>query len=93
MTDDISDIEIIMVCRTCGEPADLHYITGRSKCPTKEEIQTYRNEETQAYKRNHCSICSKEIKTQIYKGTGVCSENCRKERDNDKKPWQMGDTT
>ena len=92
MTEDINDIEVIMVCRICGESEDLHYINGPSKCPTKEELEVYQNNKTQANRRNHCSECGKEIITQIYKGTGVCGENCRKERDNDKKPWRMGDT-
>lgn len=88
MTD---DIEIIMVCRTCGEPEDCHYKDGLFSCPTKDEIQTHRDE-IQANQHNHCSECGKEIITQIYKGTGVCGENCRKERDHDKEPWRMGDS-
>lgn len=37
-------------------------------------------------KKERCSICKKKIKIMIYKSTGVCSENCRKERDNDTLP-------
>lgn len=29
----------------------------------------------------NCSECGNEIKTQIRKNSGVCSENCRKQRD------------
>lgn len=28
-----------------------------------------------------CDICSKPIQIQIFQGSGVCSENCRKVRD------------
>lgn len=30
---------------------------------------------------NVCEICGKEIKVQIYRGTGACGDNCRKVRD------------
>lgn len=39
---------------------------------------------------NVCCICGKDIKIQIFKGTGVCSENCRKDRDNDHAPFRGG---
>lgn len=32
---------------------------------------------------NVCCICGKDIKVQIFKNSGVCSELCRKDRDND----------
>ena len=32
---------------------------------------------------SHCQICAKPILVQIFKGSGVCSELCRKDRDND----------
>lgn len=28
-----------------------------------------------------CQVCKREIKTMIFRGTGVCCENCRKIRD------------
>lgn len=33
-----------------------------------------------------CTECGNKILIQIFKGTGVCCENCRKNRDNDHKP-------
>lgn len=33
-----------------------------------------------------CSECGKKIKVQIFKNSGVCSELCRKDRDNDHGP-------
>lgn len=36
-----------------------------------------------------CSECGKEVKVQIFKNTGVCSENCRKDRDNDHEPARL----
>lgn len=38
-----------------------------------------------AMSKEYCSQCPKEILIQIFKGTGVCSEKCRKIRDNDHK--------
>jgi len=35
---------------------------------------------------NICCMCLNVIEIQIYKGTGVCSEQCRKDRDNDHEP-------
>ena len=37
-----------------------------------------------------CTMCGKKITTQIYKGSGVCSENCRKDRDDDHEPFRGG---
>jgi hypothetical protein len=28
----------------------------------------------------HCSVCTEEIKTMTFRGTGVCCEDCRKVR-------------
>jgi len=39
----------------------------------------------------NCCMCGKKIKTQIFKGTGVCGENCRKNRDNDHESWRATD--
>lgn len=39
---------------------------------------------------NVCSICGARIEIQIFKNTGVCSENCRKERDHDWEPFRGG---
>lgn len=42
----------------------------------------------------HCSIkelcimCGMKIKTLIFQGTGVCSDDCRKDRDGDHEPAQ-----
>ena len=33
-----------------------------------------------------CSVCGGEVKTMTFRKTGVCSENCRKIRDNDHEP-------
>lgn len=33
-----------------------------------------------------CIICGQQIRTMAFMGTGVCSEMCRKERDNDHAP-------
>ena len=41
-------------------------------------------------KRDICILCLKPIKTIAFKGTGVCSENCRKDRDNDHEPATGG---
>ena len=38
-------------------------------------------------RRDICCICLRPIKTQIMKGSGVCSELCRKDRDNDHEPF------
>lgn len=35
----------------------------------------------------YCKICRKKIVVQIFKGTDVCSEKCRKDRDNDHEPF------
>lgn len=35
-----------------------------------------------------CCICLRKITTQIYRNSGVCSEQCRKDRDNDHAPFQ-----
>jgi hypothetical protein len=35
-----------------------------------------------------CTMCGAKIKTLIFKGTGVCSEDCRKDRDGDHEPAQ-----
>lgn len=37
-------------------------------------------------KRERCKICHKPVMVQIFKGTGICSDLCRKERDNDHLP-------
>ena len=29
----------------------------------------------------HCRVCGKKIKVMCFKGTGICSEICRKRRD------------
>ena len=39
--------------------------------------------------KTHCCICGIEIVVQIYKNTGVCCENHRKDRDNDHGPAQL----
>ena len=36
-----------------------------------------------------CKICGKPIQVQIFRNTGVCSELCRKKRDNDWLPTGM----
>lgn len=38
--------------------------------------------------REHCIMCGQKIRMQIFKGTGVCCEQCRKDRDNDHEPFQ-----
>ena len=38
-------------------------------------------------KNNICCICLKVVEVQILKGSGVCSELCRKDRDNDHEPF------
>lgn len=54
----------------------------------KESLRTYAKCEVcgGSGKGNHeieiCDICSKEVMVICFKGTGVCSENCRKGRDN-----------
>ena len=35
---------------------------------------------------NICCMCLTEIKVMAFKNTGVCSEDCRKDRDNDHEP-------
>lgn len=35
-----------------------------------------------------CGQCGREIEVQIFKGTGVCSEQHRKDRDNDHAPFK-----
>ena len=40
-------------------------------------------------KNDKCSVCGKPTKVAIFRGTGVCSENCRKSRDNDWLPTGM----
>ena len=37
-------------------------------------------------KRERCTICKKPVMVQIFKGTGLCSDLCRKDRDNDHEP-------
>jgi len=37
-----------------------------------------------------CCMCLKVITVQIFKNAGVCSENCRKDRDNDHQPFRGG---
>lgn len=39
---------------------------------------------------NICCMCLKKIKVQIMKNTSVCSERCRKDRDNDHLPFRGG---
>lgn len=36
--------------------------------------------------RDLCKMCGTKIKTLIFRGTGVCSEDCRKDRDGDHEP-------
>ncbi len=36
--------------------------------------------------KDYCVMCGSKIKVQIFKGTGICSENCRKDRDDDHAP-------
>lgn len=38
-------------------------------------------------KSDVCSQCGAEIQVMIFKGTGVCCELCRKQRDGDTQPW------
>lgn len=33
--------------------------------------------------KNICEVCDKKIKVIAFQGTGICSENCRKIRDNE----------
>lgn len=40
--------------------------------------------------KQRCTICKKKIKVMAFLNTGVCSEKCRKERDNDKLPFRGG---
>lgn len=35
---------------------------------------------------NTCRVCKQDIKVAIYKGTGICSGNCRKIEESKKKP-------
>jgi hypothetical protein len=35
-----------------------------------------------------CIMCGKRIRTAIFRGTGVCCEDCRKDRDGDHEPAQ-----
>jgi hypothetical protein len=37
-------------------------------------------------KKEICSVCGGEVKTMAFRMTGVCGENCRKDRDNDHAP-------
>lgn len=39
---------------------------------------------------NVCVMCGAEIEMMAFKNTGVCSENCRKDRDNDHQPFRGG---
>jgi hypothetical protein len=39
---------------------------------------------------NVCMMCGAKIEMQIMKNTGLCSENCRKERDHDWQPFRGG---
>lgn len=34
-----------------------------------------------------CSNCGKRIKTLIFQGSGICSDDCRKDRDGDHEPF------
>jgi hypothetical protein len=36
---------------------------------------------------DYCCMCGSRIVTMIYKGTGVCGDNCRKLRDSDTEPF------
>ena len=38
----------------------------------------------------HCCVCGTEILVQIYKNSGICSEQHRKDRDNDHGPARVG---
>lgn len=40
-----------------------------------------------------CCMCLELIRIQIFKGTGVCCEHCRKDRDNDHEPFRGGART
>ncbi len=33
-----------------------------------------------------CIMCGAKIKTLIFRGTGICSDDCRKDRDGDHEP-------
>lgn len=35
-----------------------------------------------------CRVCGKEPQVMAFRGTGVCSELCRKERDGDQRPFR-----
>jgi hypothetical protein len=39
---------------------------------------------------NVCMMCGAQVEMQIMKNTGLCSENCRKERDHDWQPFRGG---
>lgn len=39
---------------------------------------------------NICCMCLNLIQVQIFKNEGVCSEKCRKDRDNDHQPFRGG---
>lgn len=34
-----------------------------------------------------CTECGKNVEVMCFRGTGICSENCRKDRDNDHSPF------
>lgn len=40
-------------------------------------------------KKKRCEVCDKKIKTMIFRGSGVCSDDCRKKRDGDFQPTTL----
>jgi endogenous inhibitor of DNA gyrase (YacG/DUF329 family) len=48
---------------------------AKAHTPNFEEI-----EDRNAHKVEHCAVCGKPVLMMIFRGSGLCSENCRKIR-------------
>lgn len=47
------------------------------------------SEEVEEKKMEICAVCSRAVLTMTFKGSGVCCEDCRKDRDNDHEPARL----
>jgi predicted nucleic acid-binding Zn ribbon protein len=47
-------------------------------CPTISSSDPMEGVQSHIYDRDHCAICGAKIEIMIYRGTNVCSDNCRK---------------
>ena len=56
--------------------------------PWPEDVVEVRATEGDLRPNEVCCICLRKIKVQIWKNSGICSEQCRKDRDNDHEPFQ-----